>query len=405
MKKCGKEIAWDAASIALLVLYISSQLIFKLSLLPESIPFVMEHQWLGVCENLTGVLSLVIVLGRRKAFCKGQLLLILVSTSVLILSYAVTSDGSILLGYLVVIAVSRLDIKRMMDAYAVTSSICLIAIITLSIFGLIYNKDTVPKNSIVFSYGFSHPNRLAGILVSLSIAITVSFYEKKWQLAVLINGLITAFIFFALRSYTATGVSILGLIANAICHVQFARRLALQNRALYTTLTTLLPLALVLLMLYCTVAYDEGNLILKQFNSFVHARPRYAHDYFLSNGGLSLFGKQQVYTDSYRTGIMFQTVDCSYCYFALISGLIPLVLLGLNYLVAVRHLYRHRKRLLFAFVFAISAIYGVMELYPMYVCTNATLLLISAAFFETAPNENKENLRIYNSGDFHAFCK
>ena len=405
MKKCDKEKTWDVVSMALLVFYISSHLIFKLSVLPESVPFLRECQWLGFCENLTGVLSLVIVLGRRTVFCKGQLLLILVSASALILSYAITADGSILSGYLVVIAVSRIDIKKIMDIYAVTASICLTIIIILSVVGFIYNKDTIPKDSIVFSYGFSHPNRLAGLLVSLSIALTVSFHEKKWLLSILINGLLAVFIFFVLRSYTATGVSILVLIDNTICHTQFTGRLTLLNKGAYATLTVLLPLVLVLLMLYCTVAYDENNIILKQFNSIVHARPRYANDYYLSNGGLSLFGKHQVYTDSYKTGIMFQTVDCSYCYFALITGLIPLITLGINYLVAVKHLFRCRNRLLFASLFAMSAIYGVMELYPMYVCTNATLLLISAAFFETVSNENKENLRIYNTGDFHAFCE
>lgn len=360
------------------MLYLMTQIALRFSTLSDSFPWIGDYKLIESFETLVATCCIVLMILRMKAMSTLGMVSTGLFSGLLVLSAHITHDNALLMSALVLVAVSFLDLDYLFKCYYRTVGVCVAVVILLSISGVIANKDAIPNGRIVFSYGMTHPNRLGVLMVSLVMAYLYVHRSDAKRLrlygALAVTGL---FSITALSSNSALVICILLAFMLAILDLKVINRHGVIRRWLSLLFAIAVPIGCGVAMLFLTARFDGSSPLMAAIDRLIHYRARYAHGYYLSHGGFSLFGRAYGTTQTYRTGLTFQTVDCSYSYMALVYGV---ALLALSPCVLVRMrtiLADHENSLLCFGLIAIAAVYAVMEAYPLVLASNCALLFFS----------------------------
>ena len=380
------EMAGIVLAIVSLVIYIASQLLFRYSTLAITYPVIGELQLRDAFTNVAMAFAIAAIAVKPHGLHLWQGVLVAVTLMVLMYSAYRTNDYRIVQGYMVIVAVAGIDLDRLCKVYFLTVMPILIIIVLLSLVGLEYNMDSIPNSRLVFSYGFSHPNQIGGLLFSAIGAMAFTCWDKpSWKAPLILAVAAAVFSYVSLSSHASAGLLATLALVILVGHVPKISRVTNIPRKAYIAILVVVPLCFLGLMLVCTAFYDAGNPVCEWLNKFIHGRPNHAHEYYVSNHGFTHLGREYVSTSSYHSGLPFASVDSGYDKLAMVYGLFTMYVLIVTYLACVWKTAFHKKRFFIMCVFLMNSAYLLVESIPLFVTANFGVLFLSQAFTNAEP--------------------
>lgn len=377
------EPAQQLAMVALSV-YVFMQLLLRYSLLSSSLVGIDFSFAYMLADRLPIALALfsIVMRARTKPAPKWLSVLAFVTFGPLFLSAELTGDYRLLFGSLILLALVGGDPDMSLRHYAIAAIMATLVLVILALLHVAVNRDVVPNARLVFSYGYGHPNSLGAVLFSITGALTYLTWEKKgWTLSLVMAGTASMFSYVVLSSHAPAAMLAFLFFATLLGHVFPIRKTIRLPRKTLQVLTLVLPLCLAAVMAVCTVRYNAESPAFSLLNKLLHGRPFYSNSYYLTSGGLSLFGRNLVPTNWYHTGVGFQQVDSGYSYFILVYGLTTFFSSFLLYGKSVLGLEAKSGRQCFLFlVILVEAAYLLVECHSLYLPGNFALLFLAMAF-------------------------
>ena len=370
----------DLISIAAVVIYVVSQILFQHTSLLQSYPWLTACSLPVLFECIAVALACVALAVRCPKLQITQVIIIFLSITLLGISAYNTNDSRLLHSFIIIASISWSKIADVLKVYGFAVLIIVIVCMILSISGILYNKDVIPNERLVYSFGFLHPNAVASFLFSATSALSLAYWDRKnwWIPEVLL--LICALFSYGVASSHAAGIlnasfSLLAIVFHRLpCNNN-----NVMKKAMLIFLVTV-PLALTALMYACIVWYEETNSFFILMDRVTHFRPLFAHRYYLSVETISLFGKPYEVLPNYHTGIAFQNVDSGYCFLILVYGLGSLVTLVITYLYAIPKIVESKGALGYVLLIVMCSLYMIIENFPLYIALSPALLILSCAF-------------------------
>ena len=180
-------------------------------------------------------------------------------------------------GLIILVLVSGCKMEDACKAYAVTGLVTMSAVMALTAFGVLYNRDVIPNDRLVFSFGLGHPNTAGVLLFSALAALTYSHWSKRqWAVPAALSAIAALFSYVVLSSHAATVLLACLGVANLVEHTcrvmysSFACKFVL-------VLSFAMPLLLFAFMVFGMVRYDAGNELWIRIDRALHGRILFAH--------------------------------------------------------------------------------------------------------------------------------
>lgn len=360
-----------------LAVYVFSQLIIRHTTMQDSLV------WAGgglenVAISLTTACVLITIFLKRYERTIAQIIATVLSIVVLTYSLQRTDSYLLVISCFVLFAVSDVDYRKLMKIYLQVMVPCIAAIMLLSIAGLVVNKDVAPGGRLVFSYGFTHPNTLGALLVSVFGAFACINREKKrgLPLAVALSWISGGYAMMVLNSHASAVVLFCyGLIALVERLLVFRFRVAFNPKRMSFLVVACLVVSIAFVLALVAV-YTSESAAMTVVNKLFHSRISHAHRYFVEHGGYTLFGRGFVRASSYHDGGAFSAIDCGYANLALVYGLASLCILSIAVVRAVAYGMRGITTCFEWAAILLMLAQVLFEVYPLYLSSNALLLLL-----------------------------
>ncbi|SER35279.1 hypothetical protein SAMN05216446_0482 [Parafannyhessea umbonata] len=305
-------------------------------------------------------------------------LVLALGVTVMYLSAELSHSDSLMIDLLVVFTVSFVEPRRLCKTYAIVALISIVIVMLLSMTGAIIMREFIPNGRLVFAYGFGHPNTLGGLLLSALGALMYVYWDSRhWAISFVLAVVAAVFAKVTLSSNSAAALLVIVAFACFVGHIDATRSVVARLRRMWVPLLILAPTVLGLIMLLLTANHGGYGILADIVDRLTHLRPSFANQYYVANGGFTLFGRPYVHSSTYHNGLGFAAVDSSYSYMSLVNGMVALLACFVAYVVLV---VRSRGKRVHPFAVAailIYVVYGVVEGYPMYLHSNFTLLLLA----------------------------
>lgn len=320
---------------------------------------------------------LLIVVRKRSGNLIGSIVLALCIAVIQFTSSQAKNDV-LAIDLLLLFAVSHMDPRRLCRSYGLALLFSIVVLMLGSLAGLLFMADDVPNGSLVYSYGFGHPNTPGGLLLSAIGALTYAYWDGgKWPVPFVLAAVCAIFAKLFLSSNSSAILLLAFACMNIAGHRVRTKRSRYLPRKVYIGLLLAVPAILASLMIILTINYKAFPRIAEVVNDLTHLRPYFAHNYLETNGGLTMFGRPYGAISHFRSGNYFSSVDCSYSFLVLVFGLATLFVCALVYARAVVRLGKSEERTFVMFSIILYAFYAVVETYPLYLFSNFTLILLA----------------------------
>ncbi|HAM16882.1 MAG TPA: hypothetical protein DCP91_13730, partial [Eggerthellaceae bacterium] len=320
----------------------------------------------------------------RRALSSGQIALFVITLTLLVFSSAYTNDYLLVHTCVIMVAVGGIRLRRLCDVYSLALLAMISVVLVLSTLGIIYNKDVIPNSRLVFSYGLGHPNGIGSLLFACCAALAYScWYRRTWWVSLAVSAISSVFSYVFLSSHAAAAVLAALAIAVVVGHAMRRRGADLVPGKVFFATLTVLPFLMLLAMIVSTAFYSADNPVFALFNKLLHERPHFAHQYYSSHGGFTLFGAKYASVSNYHTGLPFTSVDCGYSRLALCVGAFAFVAMAATYVVAVRKLSRDNPHFLVMVILLLCSAYLMVETAQLYLASGVMAIFVSQAFCVT----------------------
>lgn len=384
-RKIARAKLSSTLAIAALVVYVVSNILFLRSSALDTYPNFIPYNPLALCNATSMALAVVSIVTKPRSLSNAQVALAAVAMLAFLIAGERLAGFEIAQACLLFLAIAGIDFSQIGKAYyrAVLAIVVLVVVLTIS--GILYNKDFIPNNRLVFSFGFVHPNTLGGLLfAALSAMIFACWKEKSWVLSIALAIITAVFCYCVLSSHASA--AILGLLAlcGIVGHTPFLQRRFAISRCAFIAILIIVPAVLLVTMLACMVFYDASNPVVSALNKLTHGRLLYGHQYYANHNGFAIFGKPFVNPSQYHNGLPFESVDSGYYFIPIVYGLFSQLSLIAIYVVAVIKLSRHENRFAIMSLLLIASLYMLIESYAAFPFTSFVVLFLAEAF---APND------------------
>lgn len=376
------------------IIYLASQFTLRFGILSQigSVANIQIRSLIEFSDAFVIALGIIIVTLNGFTFRVKGVLSTIVVTTLMIISAEFSAENTILLNLIVIYVCSANSYENLFKCYFFTAVTCvLINVFIESVF--IFNKDACPNGRVVFSYGFTHPNRFSVILVSIAVALIVITRRYRNNLSVLvITVCISLFCKIVLSSNTGFIIALMLSIVTFVSNVKVINTTlnTVCRRQIYIVFSFFVPFICLISMLYLTANYDVDSHIHRLLNEILHGRVGFANSYYMNHDGFSILGKPYIVTSSYANGLPFQTVDCAYSYASIVYGLIPMLVSIVIYCkTVIIHLDRNYSYII-PLLISIESIYSLMENYTLCLAANSTLVFMIVVFRNSIYGFNKE---------------
>lgn len=315
-----------AAYVITSILFSHTQLLSSFS----DLPVLMIRQ---IGDSLSIALACCSLCFRKREVSTLGFVAVSISAAVLFCSGQQAGDFRLFICLLVVASVSCLDIDLLGRIYGLLIILIVSFVILFSIMGVLYNPDFIPNGRVVFSYGFSHPNFLAGLLFSGNCALAVGYWKvpRAWHITLALSLLCSVFAFVSLSS-RAGGVLCATLsIAILVFHIMPLDRLDRRIRWVGFFALVAVPLFALAVSLFYTVCFSKNSVLELQLNDLFNGRLFFAHKYYVEHGGISLWGRPNYGDMGLHNGQMMTIVDNGYAFLTLIFGALSTVVVSFAY--------------------------------------------------------------------------
>ena len=359
-------------------LYIFSHVLFTQSTLLTTFDAIRLAEPIIVVEGLTISMCFIVLATKIYRMRLGVVCAIATLIAVLVVSAVRAKDFRLFESVLLIITVANIDSQKLIKWVAMALAAGITVVVLASLCGMIWNKDVLPNEYLVFGYGFGHPNTFGALLTCLVVAVLyIGWNHRFWVLPIVMAMLLAIFCKIMLSSNTAAMLILSYCIASALGHLFNEKLTLLFTKRVRVLLTCTLAIFVVASMLYLMAAYDNTNPVHKTLNDILHFRPYFGMEYYRTNGGFTILGRPYLSISAYHQGTTFESLDSGVMYMGGVYGLLPLLCCCglLAYLVA--HLPENRRSF-FVWALIMMGIFNLLtEGYPLFVYTNISLLLLS----------------------------
>lgn len=368
----------DDLGIAACVLYVLGYVLFPLSTVSYVNAALRAAQPMTLVTGLAMSACVIVIMLKIHRMRSGVACMVAALIAVLALSAILTKDVRLLEGALLIIAATGIDKQRLVKWVAVALAAGIAVVVLASLCGQAWNKDVVPNDYLVFSYGFGHPNTLGAMLACLAAAILyVGWSHRAWVLSVAMAMLLALFSKTMLSSNTAAVLIFAYGAASVLGHLLGERLAVLLTKRARVLIACGIALVVMVGMLYLMVAYDNNNPVHVAINDLLHSRPYYGAEYYRAHGGFTILGRPYLSVTTYHQGTPFQSLDSGVMYMGGVYGLLPLLCGFVMFAYLVAHL-PEDGRSFFVWAMIVLGILNLLtESTPLFVYANVTLLLLS----------------------------
>ena len=364
-----------------LIIFVVGELLFRYSTLNSSHPLFASFKFIDLFDCASMCLAAIAIITRPQKMSAGQAVLAGIGIAVLLVSAILVEDYRILCSYALLIAISNQDLKRICGLYGYTILLVVAIVVVLSTIGALLNKDVIPNSRLVFTYGFGHPNTTGSLLMAGALPLAYYFWNRRlWWVPSIIALICSVFSYLLLSSHACFAILLAMAILFVIGHEPHIRQFGPLPTRVFFPVLLITPMMLMTIMLLLTVCYDANNPLFVLINKLIHGRPAFAHNYYVDNGGFTVFGARFASKSSYHSGLPFASVDCGYSRLALVTGLLPMCVLLVTYIAAIRKLSKESPHFLIFFAFMLASLHMVVEGVQVYIVTGFAILFVSAAF-------------------------
>lgn len=313
----------------------------------------------------------------RLGFARWQIALFCVCACVIVASTAISGSWNILLLFLFVVAGKEIEAKQLARV-SFWCSICIVLVtVTAASAGLISSVSMYSlNNTLRQAPGFTHPNSLGVLLLSISCAFSILRYRKSSLLDIAFY----AFMYYLCNVIVFSRTSALCILVIAI--LSFSITL-LKNHGTDRMLIAIgigFFVFLDLLTIFCMVFYDSSITWMHELNSLLSGRLDLMH-YFCVYYPPSLFGFNfdsiSVNHGSFNTFL----VDNAYAHIILESGILVAILLSVAWLLTMMQAFRANDLRPSIFGLIVFALVAFSETAAFFICINFCLIGISEALY------------------------
>ncbi len=368
-------------AFASLVSFVLTQVLFRFGGVAELFGDDVTLDPCAVGEAVSFACALVSLALRREHVSTCGLAFIAASISLLLYSALQTGIFYLVHGYVILMALVYEDLDRIFRAYLLALLASFTLVVLLAIVGAIPNYDFIPNGRLVFSFGFNHPNTCAALLFNVAAASVCVLWDGRGWVFSLVLALFSAF--FSYWTLSANAATVLNVLLALSCAIGHACPCLSENplpRGPFRTTLIVIPALLLVAMMLCCARYDSANPLFSLLNNLTHARPYFAHSYFMRNCGFSLLGREYVTTSFYHSGLPFKNLDSGYCFLLLVHGLLVTAVLAVTYIAAVIRLPECERRFSVWVVIILSMTYLVVESFGLNLVSCFPLLIMSRVF-------------------------
>lgn len=380
--------AWNQAdsvasvfAIASLVAYVLTHVLFRFGGVAELLRGVPSLDPRAVGEGVALACALVSLALRKSRMPALAFGLVVVALALLFYSAFQTGINYLVQGYIILMALAHEELGRLLRAYLLALLPSFVIVVLLALAGAIPNLDSIPNSRLVFSFGFDHPNTCAALLFNaVGASVCVLWDRRGWVFSLALALAAALFSYWTLSANAATVLNLLLAVACLAGHVWPAVREGIVPRRVWRISLVAAPALLLAAMLLCCALYDQKNPLVSLMDGLTHYRPRYAHGYFVRNGGFTMLGRKYVTTSFHHTGLPFQNVDSGYCFLPLVHGIAATVALAVTYVLAVLRAPRRERHLSLWSVLLLGMVFLVVESFGLNLVSCFPLIIMSRAF-------------------------
>ena len=375
-----KDVFASACAVAALVIYLFTQLFFRFGYMASLVQAFVGVDFLTMGECAALSLALCTIVLRQYYFSTARFALSCLSLAVIICSAMLTGLHQLVHAFIFLLAFSGEDRNRLCRAYFLVTVAALVILVALSLCGLITNRDIIPNDRLVFSYGFVHPNACAAVIINALCAAAYILWERRdWAIVVVLALMSAAFSYWALSARAGTVLCLALAIACLVGHLKKPVPTVRNSKKIFIFVLVGIPSVLLVAMLLSCVFFDATNPLFALLNKLTNARPHFAHSYFVRNGGFTIFGRPYVTTNYYHSGLPFQNLDSGYCYLPLVYGVATMAILFSAYVAIVVKGEWGRRRFIAGVLILLSAAYMTVESFGLNLATCFPMLLLMTA--------------------------
>lgn len=368
---------------AALLVHVVATVVLRFSHLNSYLVSFCGIDFLVLAEVITVLLALVTLVLCSGGGNPSALPLVVVLGCLLAASSIRTGSRYLAVSMLVVMTIgqSGCSIRGTIELYAVASIAGWLTVTFLSLFGVIANYDTIPNSRLVFSYGFGHPNTCGALLANGLAALTIAYWDRKtWIVPCVLSGLASIFCWCVLSANADTVLNVSLFISAILGHMRVGNRAFGWVVSNWSALLILVPLVLLITMVVFCVLGDCANPFFEMFNKILHGRPYYSHQYFLRNGGLSLFGRPYIAESYYKTGLPFSNLDSGYSQLVLVNGCAPTIAMIALYIKSVRRALSDGVESIMWITVIMSSLFLMLESFGLTLGSSVAMLVFAYAF-------------------------
>jgi len=371
----------EALAVCGLLFYTIACIVFLYCPILETFPAISALNPFSFCSAASMALAITSIALGPRALSKAQLLIVILSMAIFLFSGSKTGDYRLAHTCIQLIAIAGIDLTRISTAYYRTVLVAILVIVLLSITGLLYNRDTIPNNRLVFSFGFVHPNTLGALLFSALAAMTYAcWHSKTWPVPVALSAIAALFSYCLLSSRASAIILVLLTLCGLAGHIPFLQKNPHAPKRLFLVVLVMVPAIMLAIIVLSSMSFDSSNSLFSMLDKMTNGRLHYGHQYYAANGGFTLVGRELHYVSSYHNCLSFTNIDSGFCYLLFVNGLLSLLALAAIYIAAVIKLARKRPEFIIMAIMLIAAVHLMVESYMLFPASSFAILFLAEAF-------------------------